>query len=380
MTVAYLDPQYRPYLADRDPPLVRRGACAAAADAAARHRPRSGGYAATRSLWRYRAALPLACAAPITMGEGCTPLLRRRLNGAEVLLKCEWVMPTGSFKDRGASVMLSLLPPAGRHRGAGGQLRQWRRGGVGLCRRRRAARHHHGAGLDQPGQDGADARPRGEVELIPGSRQDTADAAVARSASRVLRQPQLASVLPARHQDAGLRTLGGSRLPRPRQRHRAVRRRVERAGLRDRLFRTAAGRRRSTRCPASSPPSPPIARRSPPPSWPAPRRRCRPPIAPTIAEGTAIAAPIRLREVLGALRETRRRRGDADRRGNRRRHASSWRGTASTWSRPPPRCWRRSPSLLASGAITPDQTTVLVLTGSGLKATPRIAEVLGVSL
>jgi threonine synthase len=36
--------------------------------------------------------------------------------------------------------------------------------------------------------------------------------------------------------------------------------------------------------------------------------------------------------------------------------------------------------LLASGAITPDQTTVLVLTGSGLKATPRIAELLGVTL
>ena len=32
--------------------------------------------------------------------------------------------------------------------------------------------------------------------------------------------------------------------------------------------------------------------------------------------------------------------------------------------------------LLASGVIAPDQTTVLVLTGSGLKATPRIAELL----
>jgi len=36
--------------------------------------------------------------------------------------------------------------------------------------------------------------------------------------------------------------------------------------------------------------------------------------------------------------------------------------------------------LLETGTITPDQTTVLVLTGSGLKATPRIAELLGVSL
>ena len=32
--------------------------------------------------------------------------------------------------------------------------------------------------------------------------------------------------------------------------------------------------------------------------------------------------------------------------------------------------------LLQAGTITPEQTTVLVLTGSGLKATPRIAELL----
>ncbi len=36
--------------------------------------------------------------------------------------------------------------------------------------------------------------------------------------------------------------------------------------------------------------------------------------------------------------------------------------------------------LLEAGTITPEQTTVLVLTGSGLKATPRIAELLGVAL
>ena len=67
----------------------------------------------TRSLWRYRVALPMQVADPITMGEGCTPLLPRTLHGAPALLKCEWFMPTGSFKDRGASVMLSLLRAQG---------------------------------------------------------------------------------------------------------------------------------------------------------------------------------------------------------------------------------------------------------------------------
>ena len=36
--------------------------------------------------------------------------------------------------------------------------------------------------------------------------------------------------------------------------------------------------------------------------------------------------------------------------------------------------------LLQAGTISPGQTTVLVLTGTGLKATPRIAELLGIKL
>ena len=31
----------------------------------------------TRSLWRYAAAFPMACERPISLGEGCTPLVRR---------------------------------------------------------------------------------------------------------------------------------------------------------------------------------------------------------------------------------------------------------------------------------------------------------------
>jgi threonine synthase len=36
--------------------------------------------------------------------------------------------------------------------------------------------------------------------------------------------------------------------------------------------------------------------------------------------------------------------------------------------------------LLETGTVRPEQTTVLVLTGSGLKATPRIAGLLGITL
>ena len=68
---------------------------------------------ATRSLWRYRAALPLDIAQPITMGEGCTPLHPTRFRGTPCQFKLEWFSPTGSFKDRGASVMLSSLRQQG---------------------------------------------------------------------------------------------------------------------------------------------------------------------------------------------------------------------------------------------------------------------------
>ena len=62
-----------------------------------------------RSLWRYGAALPFLQDDPITLGEGCSPLVPRVIGGASALVKCEWFMPTGSFKDRVASVMLPLL-------------------------------------------------------------------------------------------------------------------------------------------------------------------------------------------------------------------------------------------------------------------------------
>ena len=66
-----------------------------------------------RSLWRYRAAFPVEISARVSLGEGCTPLVRRSFRGGEALFKLEWFAPSGSFKDRGASVMLSLLREQG---------------------------------------------------------------------------------------------------------------------------------------------------------------------------------------------------------------------------------------------------------------------------
>jgi len=66
-----------------------------------------------RSLWRYRAALPVNIAKPITMGEGCTPLVQGQWGDLRPFFKLEWFNPTGSFKDRGTTVMLSFLRQIG---------------------------------------------------------------------------------------------------------------------------------------------------------------------------------------------------------------------------------------------------------------------------
>ena len=62
-----------------------------------------------RSIWRYERAFPCKISNPVSLGEGCTPLVPFRYRGTKALFKLEWFSPTGSFKDRGASVMMSFL-------------------------------------------------------------------------------------------------------------------------------------------------------------------------------------------------------------------------------------------------------------------------------
>ena len=68
---------------------------------------------ATRSLWRYRAALPVEIAKPISLGEGCTPLVQKEWDDFRPFFKLEWFNPTCSFKDRGTTVMLSFVRQLG---------------------------------------------------------------------------------------------------------------------------------------------------------------------------------------------------------------------------------------------------------------------------
>jgi len=75
--------------------------------------PRSALRDRPQSLWRYREALPLAPGCEVvSLGEPVTPLFPwPGLPGAH--LKLEFLFPTGSFKDRGACVMLTHMKGLG---------------------------------------------------------------------------------------------------------------------------------------------------------------------------------------------------------------------------------------------------------------------------
>lgn len=75
---------------------------------------RRGDIAASEaSLWRYAPALALCCPPKVSLGEGWTALVRRLWKGASVWFKLESQMPTGSFKDRGTAVMINHLLEVG---------------------------------------------------------------------------------------------------------------------------------------------------------------------------------------------------------------------------------------------------------------------------
>jgi threonine synthase len=66
------------------------------------------------SLWRYREALPIENDRNIvSLNEGYTPILPVNFNGKKVSIKQEQLFSTGSYKDRGATVLMSKVKELG---------------------------------------------------------------------------------------------------------------------------------------------------------------------------------------------------------------------------------------------------------------------------
>ncbi len=64
-------------------------------------------------VWRYWRSTPIAPDRAVTLGEPTTPLIPVTIDGGNALAKLDSMMPTGSFKDRGATILISFLKSQG---------------------------------------------------------------------------------------------------------------------------------------------------------------------------------------------------------------------------------------------------------------------------
>ncbi len=60
-------------------------------------------------LWRYAGSLPVGREESISLGEVTTPLVNLNIDGARATCKLDYLSPSGSYKDRGAAVLVSAL-------------------------------------------------------------------------------------------------------------------------------------------------------------------------------------------------------------------------------------------------------------------------------
>jgi threonine synthase len=329
----------------------------------------------TRSLWRYAAAFALRVANPVSLGEGCTPLVRHSWHGSPTLFKLEWFAPSGSFKDRGASVMISIL----RQQGIDSVLDD-SSGNAGCA----VACYAAAAGMrakilvpayTQPGKTVQIRAYGAEVQLIPGTRNDTTQETL-RQAEQVFyashsRQAFFLegakSIAYELWEDLGftvpdniiIPTAGGANalgcdigfgeLMRQKEVHRLPR-----------LFLAQA----ENCAPIHA-------------SFTAGVDELLPiEVKPTIAEGTAVSRPARLKEVLQALRRSKGETLTV----SEEQIVTAWKELAGIGLYAEPTSAVAAAALtrlLEAGTIQPKEVTVVLLTGSGLKATQRIGELLG---
>lgn len=138
---------------------------------------------ADSSLWRYEAALPFPKAQRRAfLGEGWTPLLEAPERG--LLLKLDFLCPTGSFKDRGSTVLMNRLAALGVRQAledssgnAGASIAAYG-AAAGIACEVYVPASASGAKLAQIAAYGA------QVVTVPGSRQDVTDTALRRSEQR----------------------------------------------------------------------------------------------------------------------------------------------------------------------------------------------------
>ncbi|GGQ44249.1 threonine synthase [Actinomadura coerulea] len=325
-----------------------------------------------RSLWRYQSAIPVSPRHRVSLGEGFTPMPPLDWDGLRVHFKLEWFNPTSSFKDRGVTVMISHLRGRGETRvledssGNGGSA---------------VAAYAAAAGMDAkiivPAATSAakilQARAYGaRIELVAGTREQVSDEAIRQSEqtfyashnwhpyflqgtktiayemweSLAFRAPDNVVLVAG----AGSNVLGcdigfGELLE---------------GGRIDRLPRLLVGQPEHWAAIADT-----VNGIDP---------RSRGPRVPTIAEGASIAAPVRLPEAVEAIRRS----GGAAVAVTEDQIHLAVRKLASRGLYAEPTSGVAAAALdhfLADGTIGPGETTVVVLTGAGLKSAEAMAAV-----
>jgi threonine synthase len=333
-------------------------------------------HSGVRSLWRYAASFPFPIAKPVSMGEGATPLVEHPWRGGLAHFKLEWFSPTGSFKDRGASVMISALRQQGVTR-----LLEDSSGNGGAA----IAAYAAAAGIKakilvpattQPGKTVQMRAYGAEVEMIPGTRQDTADEAMRRAewtfyASHNWQAFFLQGTKTLAYElweDLGFRAPDNVLIPTG-------------AGSNvlgcdigfDELMRSGEIKRHPRLFAVQPANCAPLCA-----SFASGAEGTMPvKTLPTIAEGTAIARPVRTREVLAAIRRS----GGAAVSVTEQEIVEAINDLARSGLYVEPTSASAAAALtglVRQGVIRPEELTVVVLTGAGLKATQRIGELMGV--
>lgn len=66
-----------------------------------------------QGMWRYEKMLPISHESKVSFNEGMTPIVKEIISGNSLQFKLEYLFPTGSYKDRGASVLVSKIKELG---------------------------------------------------------------------------------------------------------------------------------------------------------------------------------------------------------------------------------------------------------------------------
>jgi threonine synthase len=329
------------------------------------------------SLWRYAAVLPVKPDQAVSLGETITPLVEAQIGATMVKCKLDFLLPSGSYKDRGAAVLVSTLKTLGVRHAIEDSSGNAAAAIAAYAARARIACTVFAPAAASAGKLVQAAAYGADVVRVEGSRDDVADAAIAAAAAEPTASYashnwhpffiegvktwalEVWEQLGYRAPDSIVVPVGsGSMLLGAFLAYSQLRE----GGELDRLPRLFAAQ------PAACAPVHAAFVAGADDVAPVERR-------PTLAEGASIARPVRGRELLAALRGSHGGTAAVDEE----EIATALRELARQGIYVEPTSAVAAAGirqLLARREIQPDEVTVVMLTGSGLKATEAIRSIL----